>query len=253
MTLEIAQNCSSPIRPGRDQHVSLDRSTTSPPQSPTLSEPRVRSSESFQRHRKYLSPHFANKRRHERSSSNSESGSSSPQPYPSKKIMSQVNWQAREVENDLSSAQVIEEVRRRNAYLEQQCRLLKQNFESKQRPQVEVLHRVRCSEHGWPAITIDIPTGFGASNHLRGQDVVPDLNIYIAERRSRLILVVFKNYTCCMEDIGESTAEPDSILKTSSQFAQYLTELTNSLKKPRNFFPLFEKDAELSAPFHWYY
>ena len=130
---------------------------------------------------------------------------------------------------------------------------MRQRLHNLQKPTMQFLHRVNCSRRsGDTAVTADKPLAFGSSSHLTGQRSIPDLDIYIAEKRSNLAFVVFKNYTCCTED-ESFHYEDDSVLIVSNEFAQYLNDLTDELRKPKGFFPDFEADHEFDGPFCWYY
>ena len=179
--------------------------------------------------------------------------------FPAKKISSRLDrdLQSRNLEEDLD--RTTGAIWRQNTELEEECQRLKQRLYQAQRPTIKVLHRVYCSDRDQSAITTDIPSQFGSSSHLQGQEVIPDLDIFIAERKSNLIFVVFKNYTCCMgeeHEHGEGDTfctENDSVSVISPKFSQYMNELTGSLTKPNHFFPYFKTGSEFLAPFYWYY
>ena len=181
------------------------------------------------------------------------------QSFPAKRIPSRLDQDLQSRNSEDYCDQTIGAMRKQNTELEQECQRLKQRLYQAQRPTVKVLHRVYCSDRDESAITTDTPSQFGSSSHLQGQDVIPNLDLFVAERKSNLIFAIFKNYSCCRgeeDKTGEKDAfctENDLVLVISPKFSHYLNDLTGSLTKPRTFFPHFKTGEEFSAPFYWYY
>ena len=102
-------------------------------------------------------------------------------------------------------------------------------------------------------MTRDSPSRFGSTPHLEGQELIPELDIFIAQSRPSLAFLIFENYDCCVAGEDQPYTKQDSLIIPSHEFAQHLTEFTKALGKDEKFFPPFNLDDELDAPFLWYY
>ncbi|MCJ1330654.1 hypothetical protein MMC10_007339 [Thelotrema lepadinum] len=260
MTLEVVPSDDDSTQSNFKVHHDTHRSSTSPFQKSSLSGSYTKGQNvCLQNHERDSPARFTRKRKLQGSTL------ASLQSAPAKKVSSQLNRGIQRRESEEVFDQTIGGIRRQNTKLEDENLQLKQKLYQSQRPTVQFLHRVYCSDRDESAITTDPPSQLGSSSHLQGQEVIPKLDIFIAERRINLIFAVFKNYLCCMDEGDKEDEENeeneeeafrtknDSVLIVSPKFSQHLIELTDSLKKPKHFFPQFKAGNEFSAPFCWYY
>ena len=150
-------------------------------------------------------------------------------------------------------SQIIEDLRKQNMLLEQECSQLKRTAKEAQLPTTCVLHKVYCRSRDHTAITRDLPSRFGTSAHLEGQDHILDIGVFVAERKPNLAFLIYKKYTCCMRQIDHPRIENDSVEIICPKFAQYFAKLTQNLKEREYFFPNFKPQAHIEGPFYWYY
>ena len=171
---------------------------------------------------------------------------------PLQRSSSLAGWKAQSSNAEWKISEVMEDLERQNTLLEQECSRLRRIARETQLPTTCVLHKVYCHARGHNAVTTDLPSRFGGSTHLDGQEHVLDTRVFVAERKPNLAFLIYKNYLCCTE-LNDPRFEPDTVEIISPKFAQYFTELTQNLQKTNRFFPKFEPKTSLDAPFYWYY
>ena len=144
------------------------------------------------------------------------------------------------------------------------------NMDSRESVPYQVLHRVLCDSqpvtiffdepnyqtgttsgpnHQWLVIDECNPLHNPTTLHLSGKRPLPSLRPYL-EQNSHLAFVLFKEYTCCHDNITARTAESteSGIYLISDALCSTLKSL-NLEADPPSFCPAME----LRSPYEWYY